>query len=45
VNSTRYVLKGGGHGELSDNPQLWTSTQLMDHIVDFLRTHLTPGAR
>lgn len=45
VDSTRYVLKGGGHGDLSDNPQMWTSTQLMNHLVDFLRTHLTPNAR
>ena len=41
VSSTRYVLKGGGHGELSDNPQPWTSNQLMDAVVDFLRVHLS----
>jgi acetyl esterase/lipase len=40
VDSTRYVVTGGGHGELSDNPELWTSAQLMDLVVDFLRTHL-----
>jgi acetyl esterase/lipase len=42
VDSTRYVVKGGGHGELSDHPDLWNSTQLMGLIVDFLTSHLTP---
>lgn len=45
VESTRYVLKGGGHGELSDRPQLWKSTELMDRVVDFLRVHLTQKVR
>jgi acetyl esterase/lipase len=45
VESTRYVLKGGGHGELSDHPQLWKSTELMDRVVDFLRVHLTQKVR
>jgi acetyl esterase/lipase len=40
VDSTRYVLKGGGHGEMSDHPQLWNSVELMDRVVDFLRTRL-----
>lgn len=40
VDSTRYVVTGGGHGDLSDNPELWTSTQLMDLVVDFLRAYL-----
>ncbi|TDW21917.1 alpha/beta hydrolase [Kribbella kalugense] len=40
VDSTRYVVTGGGHGDLSDNPELWTSKQLMDLVVDFLRTQL-----
>jgi acetyl esterase/lipase len=45
VDSTRYVLKGGGHGELSNNPQMWNSTQLMDRVVDFLGTNLTQRVR
>jgi acetyl esterase/lipase len=40
VESTRYLLKGAGHGELSDTPDVWTSTQLMDRVVDFLRAHV-----
>jgi acetyl esterase/lipase len=45
VSSTRYVLKNGGHGELSDHPEPWTSVQLMDRIVDFLHAHLTQKVR
>lgn len=45
VDSTRYVLEGGGHGELSDNPEMWNSTELMDRVVDFLRTRLTQTVR
>jgi acetyl esterase/lipase len=41
VSSTRYVVKGGGHGDLSRHPEPWTSSQLMDRVVDFLRTHLS----
>ena len=41
VSSTRFVLKGSGHGELSDKPQPWTSTEVMDRVVDFLRVHLS----
>ncbi|WP_405067143.1 alpha/beta hydrolase [Kribbella sp. NBC_01510] len=37
VDSTRYVLKGGGHGELSDTPQMWSSAEIMDRVVEFLR--------
>jgi acetyl esterase/lipase len=40
VDSTRYVVQGGGHGELSDHPKLWSSTDLMDRIVAFLHAHL-----
>nr|WP_239062312.1 alpha/beta hydrolase [Streptomyces sp. SID13031] len=40
VDSTRYVLKGAGHGELSDNPEPWNSTDLLDRVVDFLKTRL-----
>jgi acetyl esterase/lipase len=40
VDSTRYVLKGGGHGELSDHPAMWNSTELMDRVVEFLRARL-----
>ncbi|MGC4938690.1 prolyl oligopeptidase family serine peptidase [Kribbella sp. DT2] len=41
VDSTRYVVQGGGHGELSDHPDLWNNTDLMDRVVTFLRQHLT----
>jgi acetyl esterase/lipase len=37
VDSTRYVLKGGGHGELSDSPQMWSSAEIIDRVVEFLR--------
>jgi acetyl esterase/lipase len=40
VDTTRYVLKGAGHGELSENPEPWTSTELTDLIVEFLKTRL-----
>ncbi|MBB5835658.1 alpha/beta hydrolase [Kribbella italica] len=40
VESTRYVVKDGGHGELSNHPDLWTSIDLMDRVVAFLRAHL-----
>jgi acetyl esterase/lipase len=40
VDTTRYVLKGAGHGELSDNPEIWDSTELVDRIVEFLRSRL-----
>ncbi|HZX01452.1 alpha/beta hydrolase [Kribbella sp.] len=40
VSTTRYVVKGAGHGELSDNPAPWTGTQLMNLITDFLHTTL-----
>ncbi len=41
VDSTRYVVKGGGHGELSDHAEMWNSTELMDRVVAFLRAHLS----
>jgi acetyl esterase/lipase len=44
VGSTRYVVKGAGHGELSDRPEVWSSTGLMDRIVDFLRVQLAERA-
>lgn len=43
VESTRYVVKNAGHGELSDKPAVWTSEELMDLVVAFLREHLTGG--
>ncbi|MBT2225818.1 alpha/beta hydrolase [Nonomuraea sp. NEAU-A123] len=40
VDSTRYVLQGAGHGALSSAPRIWTSTQVMAIIVNFLRSRL-----
>jgi acetyl esterase/lipase len=40
VSSIRYVVKGAGHGALSEKPDVWTSTQLMDRVVNFLRSEL-----
>ncbi|MFI9550522.1 prolyl oligopeptidase family serine peptidase [Nonomuraea endophytica] len=40
ADSTRYVLLGAGHGALSSNARIWTSTQVMGIIVDFLRSRL-----
>ncbi len=37
ISSTRYVLKGAGHGALSDTPDVWDSREVMDLIVGFLR--------
>ncbi|MGW6194573.1 alpha/beta hydrolase [Kribbella sp. NPDC055110] len=40
VDSTRYVLPDAGHGDISDNPQVWTSTTVMDQVTQFLHAHL-----
>lgn len=40
VDSTRYVLEGAGHGAMSANARIWTSTQVMEIVVNFLRTEL-----
>ncbi|WP_329000300.1 hypothetical protein OHA18_38440 [Kribbella sp. NBC_00709] len=40
MDSTRYVVTGGGHGDLSDTPDLWTSVQVMDLVVAFLHAQL-----
>ncbi|MFC7582808.1 prolyl oligopeptidase family serine peptidase [Nonomuraea antimicrobica] len=40
VDSTRYVLEGAGHGALSPQARAWTSTQVMDIVVGFLRSRL-----
>ncbi|MER5628200.1 alpha/beta hydrolase [Streptosporangium sp. NPDC002544] len=40
VDSTRYVLQGAGHGALSATARIWTSTQVMAIIVNFLRSRL-----
>ncbi|GAA3573020.1 alpha/beta hydrolase [Nonomuraea rosea] len=37
ADSTRYVLQGAGHGAMSPNARIWTSTQVMAIIVSFLR--------
>ncbi|MFJ9963112.1 hypothetical protein [Streptomyces avermitilis] len=46
IKSTRYVLTGAGHGDLSftgdtSAAQPWSTQETMGHIVDFLRQHLT----
>jgi acetyl esterase/lipase len=40
VDSTRYVLQGAGHGALSTTARIWTSTQVMEIIVNFLHSQL-----
>jgi acetyl esterase/lipase len=40
VPSIRYVVKDAGHGALSDTPDVWTSTEVMDRVVNFLGTEL-----
>ncbi|WP_326643743.1 prolyl oligopeptidase family serine peptidase [Streptosporangium sp. NBC_01755] len=40
VDSRRYVLEGAGHGVLSSKARIWTSTQVMSIIVNFLRSRL-----
>ncbi|WP_330186339.1 alpha/beta hydrolase [Dactylosporangium sp. AC04546] len=45
VDTTRYVVKGAGHGDLAfvGDPQsgmLWTTQKVMDPIVNFLTSHL-----
>jgi len=43
ADSTRYLLTGAGHGQLSltgRQAQQWTSTQVMTIIKDFLDEHL-----
>ncbi|TDD63267.1 alpha/beta hydrolase [Kribbella antibiotica] len=40
IESTRYVVRGAGHGTLSEHPAVWTSAALMDYVVDFFRAHL-----
>jgi acetyl esterase/lipase len=46
VDSTRYVLQGAGHGALSTAAGIWTSTQVMAIIVNFLHSRLaaTPNS-
>jgi acetyl esterase/lipase len=45
IESTRYVLTGAGHGDLSftgdtSAAQPWSTQETMGHIVDFLGQHL-----
>lgn len=44
IDSTRYVLKGAGHGALSDTAEVWTSKELMDLVVAFLTMRTGDGA-
>lgn len=46
VDSTRYVLEGAGHGDLSFTGDTtaakpWSTQETMNHIVDFLHQHLS----
>ncbi|MFD3401441.1 prolyl oligopeptidase family serine peptidase [Kribbella sp. NPDC058693] len=41
VPSTRYIVTGAGHGDLSDDPAPWTTTQLMDLVTTFLHDQLS----
>lgn len=43
VASTRYVISGAGHGDLSDDPAPWTTTQVMDLVTTFLHDRLAPA--
>ena len=45
INSTRYVVSGADHGDLSfignTTPvKPWSTQETMNHIVDFLHQHL-----
>lgn len=40
VDSTRYVIPAAGHGDISGNPGVWTSTAVMDRVTEFLHAHL-----
>lgn len=45
VNSTRYVVEGGGHGDLSftgdtQSALQWTTTTVADPLIDFLNQNL-----
>jgi len=45
IESTRYVLTGAGHGDLSFTGDTsaalpWSTQETMGHIVDFLGQHL-----
>jgi acetyl esterase/lipase len=40
VNSTRYVIDGAGHGDIGGSAQLWSTTTVMDDLVDFLKANL-----
>ena len=44
ATSTRYLLKGAGHGDLSVNKsevEMWTTTTIMTLLVDFFTRELT----
>ena len=45
IDSTRYVLSGADHGDLSFMGNMtavkpWSTQETMNHIVDFLHQHL-----
>jgi acetyl esterase/lipase len=44
VDSTRYVIPDAGHGDISDNPKIWTSTTVIDRVAQFLHAHLDRAA-
>ncbi|HEY4020329.1 MAG TPA: hypothetical protein VGM75_16685 [Pseudonocardiaceae bacterium] len=46
VSSTRYALAGAGHGDLTflgdpDGGRAWTSTTMLDIVVEFLSVNLS----
>jgi fermentation-respiration switch protein FrsA (DUF1100 family) len=40
ADSTRYVIDGAGHGDLGGSAQLWSTTTVMDDLVEFLKANL-----
>jgi acetyl esterase/lipase len=40
VDSIRYVIPDAGHGDISDNPRVWTSAPVMDEVTKFLHARL-----
>jgi fermentation-respiration switch protein FrsA (DUF1100 family) len=40
ADSTRYVIDGAGHGDLGGPAQLWSTTTVIDGLVEFLKATL-----
>lgn len=43
VTSTRYVVRGAGHGIMGANAKLWLTNGVMDPTIEFLKKNLLPG--